>query len=423
MDERDEHSSEPEESMDAFVRRKLKAERNTLEEALARKALVDSLVGRKPTPRKDVRLSQSVVMARGARNKPAPKVPVDDFAVEDESDDRRQIDEEDVSGLESIEADVFHAESEEYSGPEAAADERIVAEPNVPADDPVSEAVADEPEHKGRVSAERKMEAFAAVVAAAGDPRQFTPASLMTAVAKQLGVPEGGIKTHWNRYLSAEQRRYLLYGKKGKKITQTESKFGIAMQLRAEIRARGEPAPTKSEFIPLVAKRLGLTEQSTATYIYERLSGDQKAQLDFGLPGNYSGYTCEEQIGILKIVRKEMKDAGLPAPRHTDLAIAAAPRLKQKVDSVRTFITSLSAELKEELEFLQSRSAKLNGLSAFHVKEGFLGAFAVLRLRKMKLSSRNLQKILNMKRPVIESYLAEHPDIAHQLIDEDTQPR
>ncbi len=396
----DEQSSAPEEPLDTFVRRKITSDRDFEAEARARKALVDSLVGRTPAPTGELRLGGSVVMARkkpqyrGARKgtnlTPSPSA-------------------EDLQDEEPTELETTPVEEEVVT------EDTIVEVPQLPEAEAVEDTVAlTEPVSGKRVFAEAKMRAFAEVATEAGDPRSLTPAGITTAVAKKLNAAVSAIKTHWNRYLSNEQRTFLLYGEKGKKKTRAEEKFAILLKLRAEMRAAGKSAPTKSEFIPLAAPLLGMTKQSTSTYIYERLTDVEKEKLDFAP----AGLTFDEQVAILKLARREMKDKGLPPPRRVDLAIAAAPRLKQKRDSVRTLIGSLSNELKEELELAGTRSAKLSGLSAFHVREGFLGSISVLRLRKMKLTIRNMEKVLQMKRAVIESYLKENPDVRLQLIDE-----
>ncbi len=412
----DDHSSEAGESMQEFVTKKVRLERDFDAEAAARKALVDSLVGRKPKPI-DIRKGEgSVVMARKKpAGRPRSHDPVQTpMPLPARTDDAQPV----VRKI--VVADVIDTVKEEVDVVSVALQEPVptpIVRRHRSREANVSDTLqSDSP--KKRVGAESKLKALAEVAAEAGDPRQLTARGITAEAAKRIDIRSSAMRTHWNRYLNAEQRTYLLYGDTGKKVTRAEEKYSILLQLRAQMRDEKKLAPTKSEFIPLAAKKLGMTEQSTSTYIYERLTDEQKLKLEFALPANDSGYSLDEQIGILKIVRKEMREKGLPAPRHIDLAQAAAARLKQKASSVRTLIGSFSNELKEELELLESRSGKLQGLSAFHVREGFTGALAVLRLRKMKLTIRNLQKILDMKRPVIESYLADNPDVRTQLIDE-----
>jgi hypothetical protein len=106
-----------------------------------------------------------------------------------------------------------------------------------------------------------------------------------------------------------------------------------------------------------------------------------------------------------------MANKGLPPPRQIDLAEAAAARLGMKVDSARAFISDLSWKVKNELDLLQSRSGRLKGLDPTLIREGFLGAFAVLKVRRLPATMDNLRLVLRLKSDVIKSYLDHSPDI------------
>ncbi len=407
--------SSVEESLASFVRRKIHADRDRDAEARARRELVDSLVGRKPAPI-EIGFSGSVV---GAPKKPARGIRSNELrstvkdVVEYRADSPPEVAMSDPD-TEPVVLAVMETPPAVVEAPRRA--RKTIAKTNATKTE--TKAVHRIDESKKRTRAEDKLREIALVASAAGADRNLSAHELISAVAHLLGVSEAAVRTFYTRTLSKEQRAYLRFGDRGTQITRSQQKFAIIVKLRAEIRDSGKVAPTKSEFIPLAAERLGMTHFSTSTYIYERLTDAQKRQLEFGTPTNDSGYTLDEQIGILKIARKEFKDKGLPPPRHIDLANAAAKRLNMKVDSVRTLIVSLSDATKEELELLGSRSNKLGGMSSFHVREGFMGGLAVLRLRKLDLTISNLQKVLQLKRSLMNSILKEYPDIKLQLIHE-----
>jgi hypothetical protein len=72
--------------------------------------------------------------------------------------------------------------------------------------------------------------------------------------------------------------------------------------------------------------------------------------------------------------------------------------------------------VRAELEFAKCTSAVLMGHEASTIREGFLGAIAVLRLRRRALTTKNIRIVLRLNPKVVESYLAENPDIRALLL-------
>ena len=277
--------------------------------------------------------------------------------------------------------------------------------------------IAPEPERVPEFEARRRgsHEKLAALEAAAIELKrhasQITVGGLMIAAARMLRMTPNGLRTFYSKSVPVDTKTRLLYGENRRKVTRSEIKFGILMRVREQMRKDGDPAPTKKELAIAAAKPLGMTLFSTQTYIYDRLKASEVAAL--GLKGRFM--TRNEQVTVLRRLRQEMKDSGLPVPRQSDLAEAAAPLLRQKVDSVRSLIVTLSPEIKRELEFIGCRSRMLVGLDAATIREGFVGAIAVLKLRRAAVTAPNLRKVLRLKSAVVESYLSEHSDIAALL--------
>ncbi len=242
---------------------------------------------------------------------------------------------------------------------------------------------------------------------------------LIEAAAKKLRMTPSGLRVFWCRMPKEDVRR-LLYGKDGKKITPKEKKFAILMKLREEMRAAGKPAPMKRELAALAAEKLGMKVISAEVFIYEKLTKEQKGLLEFAAPPQETAMKLEDQIAILKRIRQEMRDKGLPAPRQVDLARAAVPFLKQQESSIRTLINRLSKEVKKELDFMQSHSRMLVGLEPKVVREGFVGAVAVLKLRQLPVTTENLQVVLRLTPAVVEKYLADNPSVRVLLDDTKT---
>ncbi len=239
---------------------------------------------------------------------------------------------------------------------------------------------------------------------------------LIARAAKKLRMSYTGLSTHFYRSVAQETKARWLYGKLGRKRTRAEIKFGILMQVREQFRKKGGPAPRKKELAEAAAGPLGMKLDSTRTYIYDRLKPEEVKALD--LRGQF--LSLSEQIEVLKNVRKEMKEKGLPAPRPTDLAKAAAPLLRQEVNSVRTLIGGLSEETKAELEFLGTQSNMLATREPAVIREGFLGAIAVLKFRKLPLTVANIHSVLKFELEAIRSYLRENPDLTALLENEKT---
>ena len=260
----------------------------------------------------------------------------------------------------------------------------------------------------------KKPEKVAALEKVSAELRKNKPQleimELLEAAAKELRMTPPGLHRFWLRFLNEDERNRLLYGEGGTKLTRAEEKFAILMALRDKMRKKGKPPPTKAEFIEAAGGLLKITLEATRTYIYSRLTEEQIGLLEFAPPAPPL-FTKEEQLAIIKGIRQEMRGKGLPAPRQKDLAAAAAPLLKLQESSTVTLINSFGKEVKEELEFVQSRQRTLVGHEATTVREGFLGAIAVLKLRRMPLTAFNLRIVLRLKPAVIDKYLAEHPDI------------
>lgn len=238
---------------------------------------------------------------------------------------------------------------------------------------------------------------------------------LIELAAQKLRMTYTGLKTHFYRSVPEETKARWLYGSFGRKRTRAEIKFDILMHVREQLRKKVGLVPRKKELAEAAAKPLGMTLDSTRTYIYDRLTAEEVAALDL----REKFLSPAKQTEILKSVRQEMRDQGKPAPRPVDLARAAAPLLRQKTTSVRTLLGRLDETTKCELEFLGSRSSMLAGVDPNTVREGFRGAIAVLKLRKLPLTTENLQLVLKFKSEVIKSYLSENPDV-QALLEDDT---
>jgi hypothetical protein len=246
---------------------------------------------------------------------------------------------------------------------------------------------------------------------------QLTATELIEATAEKLDVPVTTVKIFYDRDLPKEAKPALLYGVGGKRVTRSQIKFRILLETR-EVMRKENPSykPYKKELITRAYKLLGMTFDSASVYVYERLNEEQTKALDLGVAPNQTGLTLEEQIAVLKRVRREMTQRSLLAPRQVDLAKAAATALKMTVDSVRTLIVSLSEADKLELDFLQNRTRMLAGQKIETIRAGFLGAIAVLRLRKLPITKVNLRQVLKVKLTMIDLVLADHPDI-NALVD------
>jgi hypothetical protein len=232
---------------------------------------------------------------------------------------------------------------------------------------------------------------------------QIRVCELIETAALALGMSQSGLRAFYARSIPEETKKRWLYGEGGKKVTRADEKFAILARVRGEMRQRGEPSPTKRHLATAAAKLLGMTQLSAEGYIYNRLKPSQARALQFA--------GIDEQIAVLKRVRQEMREKGLPAPQQTDLATAAAPLLGIRAASVRSLIAGLSQTVLGELEFMGSRACVIAGLDQETVRNGFIGAIAVLRLRKMHLTTLNLRLVLKLRPAVIESYVAENPDI------------
>lgn len=237
--------------------------------------------------------------------------------------------------------------------------------------------------------------------------KQLLVKDLIEAAAHQLGMSVSGLRAFYARYVTPEIKARLLYGESGRKVTRAEAKFRILMQVRDEMRERGEPSPNKKELALAAAKRLGMTPNSAQGYVYDDLTQEQVELLEFA----EQFLTLDQQIAVLKQVRQGMRERGLPAPLQTELAKAAAPLLRQKPTSVRTLIRRLDAAVRAQLKLSGSHSRKLVGVEPDIIREGFLGAIAVLRLRTTPLTISNLRQLLKLKPVVVKSYLEENPDI------------
>lgn len=262
-------------------------------------------------------------------------------------------------------------------------------------------------EKRRRTAAEK----FAVLEATAAELRKQKGAllahDLVAAAAKKLRMSYTGLSTHFYRSVPDEIKTRWLYGEAGRALTRKEIKFGILLRVREEMRKRGEPKPRKKELALAAAKPLGMKLNSTRTYIYDRLTKAEVKALDL----RKQFLSFDEQVAVLKSVRQKMKEEGKPAPRHVDLAKAAAPLLKQKVSSVRTLIGSLSEELKTELEFLGSHSSAFAGRDPAEIQAGFMGAIAVLKFRRAPITAETIRLTLRLKPRVVEAYLAEHPEL------------
>jgi hypothetical protein len=236
---------------------------------------------------------------------------------------------------------------------------------------------------------------------------QLTVTELVGTAAKDLHMTAAGLRSFYCRSVPQDAKNSWLYGEGGREISRREQKFNILMCVREELRKKGGPKPRKKELAEAAAKPLGMKLISARTYIYERLSKEEAAALD--LRKQY--FTRAEQFMILKQVRKNMQDRGLPPPRQTDLAEAAAPWLKQKASSVRSLIVSFNKEEKDELACMKNRSSGLVGLDPTVVKEGFAGAIAVLKVRRAPITINNIRLVLRLKQEVVELYLTEHPEL------------
>jgi pyridoxal biosynthesis lyase PdxS len=75
----------------------------------------------------------------------------------------------------------------------------------------------------------------------------------------------------------------------------------------------------------------------------------------------------------------------------------------------------LPKEIKEELIFRDSRTNAFTNANPEIIKEACVGAIAVLRLRKLPSTLKNVGTVLKLKPEVIRSYLDEHPDLKEVL--------
>ena len=260
-----------------------------------------------------------------------------------------------------------------------------------------------------QAAAELRMEETAKQPEGAERDIQLTARELISRAAEKLRMSWTGLSTYFYRSVPAEIRDRWLYSKR--KRTRGEIKFEILMQVREQLRQKGGAVPRKKELAEAAAKPLGMTLDSARTYIYDRLTPEEVKALD--LRGRF--LSLVEQVDMLKCVRKEMKEKGLPPPRSKELAETAAPLLRQKVNSVKTLIGSLSEEIKEELELSESRSGMLAGVDPALVQEAFIGAVAILKLRRMPLTTESLRLVLKLKPQVVTLYLNEHPEVKELL--------
>lgn len=197
--------------------------------------------------------------------------------------------------------------------------------------------------------------------------------------------------------------------------------FGIFLEVREEMEKAGKPAPHKRKLAAEAAGRLGMAKRSAEVYIYQHLKKEQIEKLKLAPNPTAPLFSRDEKIAILKKVREEMEQQGLPFVRHMDLAKAAAPLLKQEEGSVSTYITGLPEEVRKELDLGGSNSRKLAGLDAATVRAGFLGAIAVLKMQRIPATRENLKPVLRLQSTVIEKYLADNPDV-RVLLEEKPSP-
>lgn len=242
------------------------------------------------------------------------------------------------------------------------------------------------------------------------DMVQLDAREVFEAAAKVSRMTPKGVATVFYRKIPKETQIAWLIGINTVKQTRSEIKFSILLQVRDEFRKLGCEAPRKKELIESAAKLLGMTLASTATYIYDRLTEKQVTQLDLRLPPR----TRVEQIAILKHVRNRMRLENRPAPRIIDLARAAVPLLEQKFSSIRTLISSLDESIKKELDLVEFDDVFF-ATNPEVVRQGLLGALAVLNLRKKELTVHNLRMVLQVPLVALEAYLARHKDIAALL--------
>lgn len=236
---------------------------------------------------------------------------------------------------------------------------------------------------------------------------QLTKCELIARAADKLSMTCSGLSTHFYRSIPEETKARWLYGRLGRKRTRSEIKFDILMQVREQFRKKGGVAPRKKELAEVAAEPLGMTLNSTRTYIYDRLTPEQVEALK--LRSRF--LSRSEQIKVLKKVRREIQEKGLPSPSARDLAEAAAPLLMQKVNSVCTLIGNLNEEVKNTLELSGSRSGTLVGIDPIVVHNAFIGAVAILKFRNLSLTSESLRLVLKLKLEVIDSYLSEHLEV------------
>ena len=252
------------------------------------------------------------------------------------------------------------------------------------------------------------------VLSARPEDAQLEVSELVMRAAQLLHMSQSGLKTYLYRSVAKETIVRWLQGKHGRTLTRKELKFEILLRVREALREKGGLAPRKKELAEAAAPALEMTLASTCTYIYDRLTGEEVAQLDLRIPPR----TKVEQLAVLVHVRTWMKEQKQPAPRISDLARIAAPYLGHTMASVRTLITNMSEEEQEKLELQKGPVSAFCGLDEVTTRDGFLGALAVLRMKQILPTIKNLQDVLKISRPDIELYLSLHPDIEH-LIEHD----
>mgnify|MGYP003393337274 CR=1 FL=1 len=249
------------------------------------------------------------------------------------------------------------------------------------------------------------------------DHVQITVSELLTHSAARLAMGLNGVRSFFHRSVPLETRKQWLYGPSGCKRFRSTIKFEILMHTREELRNNGGQKPRKKELAEAAAQSLGMTLKSTNTYVYEKLTPKQREALDL----RKSPLTAAEKVEILLRVLDWMKKEKYPQPRMMDLAREAAPFLHMKSISTFSLIRRVfNEERRRELGLAENTSGAFIGISPDVVREGLLGAFAVLRLKQRRPTLRNLRIVLVLARNTVQRYLDRHPDIAAMVEKDDS---
>ncbi len=244
----------------------------------------------------------------------------------------------------------------------------------------------------------------------------ITRTELLKEAAGKLDIPFKTLGTYYDRSVSLDERKRLLYGDAGAKASRVDEKFILLLAVRTLLQAEGKPAPTKVGLAAAATASMKLTAGTIYNFILEDLTPEQLQQLACA-PTPKKDHTRRRYLVALKQVRQEMRNKGQPAPGRKELAQAAAVVLKVRPITLESFISKLDADTRRELNLFERRSRlyALRLADPTLASEGIQGAIAVLRFKRRTITVSNLSVVLGISTAAIEAYLKDYPDIKSLL--------